>query len=403
MPGRPPHLPDAFVRLRPHGFEMLHEGVDHAPVVRVRREPGPRARVGRVEHLAPDVQLKLSMSGVADAHRRGSLVAGEPRQLELGQPPLASEAVHDLELGGGAREGAKQPLSPGTRLVEIAAQDQGVESKRRVPHPAQPVVPVAYAAQPLGQGGGRRGDDSAGGLVDHGLDRDEGAQHRVAIGALVGAAPGPSSPPRLGLRDGGVGVDRLRRGKVRRVPGQRERAMLTGGDGEVGDGGELFAAERHVGGEQEGVGAGHRADSTGGAAHPGHHRAIVHTNHQLHAHGDRAPEADDLADDHRRPVALRHTVHDGDGTGVRLEAGLQHERVVPVATVHRACPVAWRERPAPVLGPAQQGGEAGRGVEAGDAEPVDGSPARDQGGGLAVPDERVVFDGVGHGCVGALP
>src|SRR5258705_13016141 len=57
--------------------------------------------------------------------------------------------------------------------------------------------------------------------------------------------------------------------------------MLTGRDREVGDGGESFAVKRHVGGEQERVGAGHRPDSPGGAAHPGHHRSIVHADHQL--------------------------------------------------------------------------------------------------------------------------
>ncbi len=311
----------------------------HAPVVSIRREPGPGARVGRVEHLAPDVQLKLSMGRVAHAHRGGALVPGQPRQLELGESPLAPEAVHDLELGGRAREGAEQPLPPGARLVEIAAQDQRVEREGRVPDPAQAVVPVAHAAQPLGQRGGRRGDDAAGGLVDHGLDRDEGAQHRVAVGALVGAAPGPlvattpRSPRWRGRGSTGAGGGRC--DGCQAIDSER---VLAGRDGEVGDGGEPFAVERHVGGEEERVGPRHRPDAPGRAADPGHHRAVVHANHELHAHGDRAPDALDLAHDHRRPGALGHAVHDGGGSGVRLEGGLQDERVVAVSALRRARP-----------------------------------------------------------------
>jgi len=115
------------------------------------------------------------------------------------------------------------------------------------------------------------------------------------------------------------------------------------------------------------------------------------------------PDADDLTDDHRGTVPLRHAVHDRDGAGVRLEPGLEHERVVPVAPLDRARPVARREPPAPMLGAAQQGGKAGGGVEAGHAEPIDGAGARDERGGLAVADERVVLDGVGHAMLGALP
>ena len=41
---------------------------------------------------------------------------------------------------------------------------------------------------------------------------------------------------------------------------------------------------------------------------------------------------------------------------------------------------------------AQHGGEAGARVEAGKAEPVDRAFAADEGGRLAVADERIVFD-----------
>ena len=45
---------------------------------------------------------------------------------------------------------------------------------------------------------------------------------------------------------------------------------------------------------------------------------------------------------------------------------------------------------------AEQGGEAGTGVEAREAEPVDRALPADQRRGLQVADERVVLDALGH-------
>jgi len=45
-----------------------------------------------------------------------------------------------------------------------------------------------------------------------------------------------------------------------------------------------------------------------------------------------------------------------------------------------------------MFGIAEQGGEAGVGVEARPAEPVDGTVAPDQRRGLAVADEGIILD-----------
>src|ERR687886_168984 len=57
--------------------------------------------------------------------------------------------------------------------------------------------------------------------------------------------------------------------------------------------------------------------------------------------------------------------------------------------------IARSEPPAAVLRRPEQGGEARAGVEAGEAEPVDGAPAADQCRRLEVADESVILD-VGH-------
>ena len=68
----------------------------------------PVGLVKCVGDLAVDVELELPGGGVADPHRLRALVAREPVELELGQPPLAGQAVHDLEVAraGPPRRGA---------------------------------------------------------------------------------------------------------------------------------------------------------------------------------------------------------------------------------------------------------------------------------------------------------
>ena len=63
--------------------------------------------VDGVDELAVHVELKLSGSCVADTHRRGTLVAGQPRHFPLDQLSFAGQAIHDLELVGASRHGAQ--------------------------------------------------------------------------------------------------------------------------------------------------------------------------------------------------------------------------------------------------------------------------------------------------------
>ena len=61
--------------------------------------------------LAVDVELELLGRGVADPTGVGSLVARQPWQLELGQPPLAADPVHDLDLSRDRRRPARSSQS----------------------------------------------------------------------------------------------------------------------------------------------------------------------------------------------------------------------------------------------------------------------------------------------------
>lgn len=245
MPAGAAHLPQALVRLVP---VLLHVG-EQLTLDR----PGPvvgaqAARPGDVEavhHLAVDVELELVDRAVADAHRPGGLVAVEPAEFELGQAALAGHAVHDLEVLGAAGDRAQQPRAPVARLLDVARADQRVERHRGVAQPAEAVVPVAHAAEIFRQRRGGGGDDAAGGGVGQRLQRDQRADHGLAVRALVGALGHPLVPHGLGLGELLLGRDLARHRLVRGMPGEHERQPLARLDGERGPVRVVAAAQRH--------------------------------------------------------------------------------------------------------------------------------------------------------------
>ncbi len=102
------------------------------------------------------------------------------------------------------------------------------------------------------------------------------------------------------------------------------------------------------------------------------------------------------ADDIRVLPARRHEVHQHGGSGGGLEGGFNDQRVGQIPQIVRRYVAAWAARrsdlPEAMLLGTQQRSEAGIGREGRPAEPVDRTVARDQGGGLAIADQRVIFD-----------
>src|SRR5262245_17988653 len=87
------HFPNSIVRLLPDSFHM----VDQRPLLRPGRLDGsksiPSCLVDGVHEFAVYVELELSGSGVANAHRCGTLVAGYPRDLPFGELPFTGQAI----------------------------------------------------------------------------------------------------------------------------------------------------------------------------------------------------------------------------------------------------------------------------------------------------------------------
>ena len=93
-----------------------------------------------------------------------------------------------------------QPAPERLGLLGEPQPEQGVDREGGVPDPGVAVVPVALAADLLGQPGGGRGDQGAGGGVGHQLEGDRRAVDHLPPAAPVGRAgqPAPPEPGRLG-------------------------------------------------------------------------------------------------------------------------------------------------------------------------------------------------------------
>ena len=188
--------------------------------------------VDGVEDHAPHVVLLLVPGAVADPDRPRTPVAGEVVERLLGQVAFAADAVHDLQLERpvevAAGDGVEDEAEVLDRLPVEAEAVQRAEHERRVADPGEPVVPVAFAAGRLRQGGGGGGHDGAGRGV---AQRLEGQRTSVEIGLprMVGN-PGRAKPvaPEVDVVSGGL-VAAAR--DLCLVPRQHHVGGLTFGEG----------------------------------------------------------------------------------------------------------------------------------------------------------------------------
>ncbi len=226
-------LPQPLVRALPvRGEEVEQRQLDRPGEV-VLGDAGLARLVQGVEHFAVDVELELLGRRVAHPDRSRSLVTGQPIQFVLGQLTLAGRAVDDLQVLRVTGDGPQQPRPPGLGFLAVAGDEQRPQRQRRVPQPAVAVVPVAVAAELLGQRGGHGRDDAAGGGVGQRLEGDQRANHRVPVGAFVGAPRCPLLPEPGGALDLPAGVVVVRNLLDRGEPHHRERQRLPGGDREL--------------------------------------------------------------------------------------------------------------------------------------------------------------------------
>ena len=167
--------------------------------------------VQRVHQLAEDVELELAHG------RRCRCGPGASRSSPASQGTRSTRSSrrsparpYMIWIWSGRPATARSSQSrQASRLVEVAAVHQRDQRHGGVAQPAEAVVPVALAAELLGQRGGRRGDDAAGGGVGQRLQGDE----RAADGLAGGLAEALADPVRrlAALRPGAPDGARWRR------------------------------------------------------------------------------------------------------------------------------------------------------------------------------------------------
>ncbi len=180
---------------------------------------------------------------------------------------------------------------------------------------------------------------------------------------------------------------------MRCLIGEHERHQVTGIDGELRDGGHVFAAHLHRRPQHGHVGT---CDGQGGgvleAPHPWDVGAGAEANHQLHRHGHGAAVAAHKAHDIGGLATRRHEVDQGDCPLVACEVGFEDQGFAAVGSGDRSRGLLRRDQPASMIRRAEQRRKAGFGIKRRPAQPVDGALATDQRRGQAIADQGVIFD-----------
>src|SRR5262249_59938773 len=94
------NLPDALIGPLPHLFEVSDDAQVNGPGCLGSFKSRFAGGIETTERLAVDVDLELVPGAVANAHWAGLLITGKPVELQLVEPSLAGNAVHDLKPRG---------------------------------------------------------------------------------------------------------------------------------------------------------------------------------------------------------------------------------------------------------------------------------------------------------------
>jgi len=404
-------LPDPLVRLVPVLAQPVDDLRHRLPALVRQLQAVAVAEDDGVHRLAVDVELELVGGAVPDPHRPRAAPALEVIEHLLGQVGTAIDPVHDPQRTRAVpclvRGAVLEPLAERGGLVDVTEPEQRVNGERAIPDPGVPVVPVALAAFLLGQPGGRRGHQGAGGRVGHQLERHGRPGDHLAPAAGVGRAAQPVAPEASGLFTQPLGLfGRHRPGRAphplqhhaadlalphRAGPAQALAATL-GLDPEIMDGSPGPGDAVHG---QVGV-AGTEHRTAFGQLDLVRCAAVIEPGLQLDPEPHLAPHHADAA---HQPVPLgrrgpgdRHEVVDLTHPIRGHEPGDQDGGVGEIKLLADVVVAVGRDPAMTALVRVEQGREHAGGVEPGRAEPVDAAIGGHEGRGLQVTDQPVVTD-----------
>ena len=154
-------------------------------------------QVHRVHELAVDVELQLldaRRCRCAPGASRGSPPGDRRTSSVSSWRPSMPYMICSAPSGPISRQRASSQLMKRVGLLGEADAHEAVQREGRVAQPGVAVVPVARAADVLGQAAGRRRDDGAGRLVGEQLEHQRRARDDLAPAPAVGAAAHPAAP-----------------------------------------------------------------------------------------------------------------------------------------------------------------------------------------------------------------
>ncbi len=295
-----------------------------------------------------------------------------------------------------------EPVDERGSLVPEPESQQGGHRERPVAHPGEPVVPVALAADLLGQPGGGRRDGCAGRGVDQQLERDRRAVDHVAPAAAIGGAAQPALPKQTRLFEerGDRGLaDRMRADLALGLEHQPDALACA----ELDVPPDPAAVARQPGGveHQRQVGRAEHRPALGDAQLV-RLASVVEARIAVDLEAHRAPNHADDAHDAPVPridagIDGRHKVDDLTDAGRTQKARREDGGIRQVELLDRPLGIVGGDPEAAAVVGVQQRGEHARRIEARQAQPVDRSAGRHQRRGVQVADEAVLGNGrLGH-------
>ena len=247
-------------------------------------------------------------------------------------------SVHELERSVGLQllTARHHPTHERRGLVRVAKSHESVKRERRVANPRIAVVPVAHAAECLGQPERGCGHDRPVLSGGEQLQHERRTVHHFAPAVLVRATADPAAPKIHGFLEGVARVFGARAGRrlVRHHDLEDEPRRFVGAEGELGHGGSLRELHRDRRAQPQRQlarsGAANEQDLRVAALLDGVRRAGV-VESWIAAHLETDVPTDGLRATHdvvRDAGVLHwHEIRDLGDAAVRQEPGEQHIRV----------------------------------------------------------------------------